>query len=291
MINHNTIKVLLCAITACTALTACQTTQSSSAPPTLNNSDTYIALNERGAVNLTNGDYKKAVLSFKNSLKSNPENNEARLGLAESYLKLKEYHDALNHYQHLLSIPEYKSLALQGIGLAELQKGNILAAKESLVLAVTEDPNLWRSWNALGQSYDYDRNWNESEKSYRQALQIAPEHQHIIHNNLGVSYLAQKRKKEALNEFEQAIQYDPKSESAKTNYRLALATQNRFNEAVLENDVHEEAKALNNVGYAAMLQGRYDEAERLFLKSLEVSPNFYKVPYNNLQVLHELRRN
>lgn len=290
MINHNKMLSLLCAVIASTTLSACQTTQSSNDVP-LKSSDTYMALNERGVVNYSNGRYQQAVVAFQNSLKVNPENKEARFGLAESFYKLQDYNSALEAYQMLLSEPEYKSRALQGIGLSELQKGHIQEAIQSLELAVNEDESLWRSWNGLGQAYDYQKEWGKSENAYNQALVYAADNQHVIHNNKGVSYLAQKRQNDAVREFDLAAQYDANSDYVDTNYRLALAAQNRYDEAVLDSNVESEAKALNNVGYAAMLQGRYDDAERLFLRAIEVSPNFYKTPYHNLQVLHELRRN
>ena len=77
--------------------------------------------------------------------------------------------------------------------------------------------------------------------------------------------------------------------SASTNYQLALAMQSRYDEATLVDEEAGEAKALNNAGYAAMLKKEYNEAEKLFLKAIEVNPSFYRPAYENLQVLYHLR--
>ncbi len=106
---------------------------------------------------------------------------------------------------------------------------------------------------------------------------------------MGVSYMAQKEFKKAADAFQKVLRYKPDLDIAKTNYKLAMAMKYRYDEAVTDEDVHEEAKALNNAGYAAMQQGDYKEAERLFVKAIEVNPSFYKTPYNNLQVLNHLK--
>ncbi|PCJ99813.1 MAG: hypothetical protein COA45_03075 [Zetaproteobacteria bacterium] len=246
------------------------------------------SLNRSGIENLNTQNYEKAAKSFKKSLELDPENYEARFGLAESQIKLQEYEQALMNFQMLVPVPAYKAISLQEIGLLELRRRNFDVAQEYLELALESDRNLWRTWNGLAQINAYQYNWEATDRFYENALDTAAGQQHVIYNNMGVSYLARGNKEDAIVAFNSALNYAPELDIVKTNYKLALATLSRYDEATIESDVHSRAKALNNVGYAAMLQGDYEEAERLLLKSIEVSPNFYKTPYRNLQILHQL---
>ena len=277
---------MIASVSIASALGGCQTTTSQAPLVQQASPDMF---NQHGQASLDSRKYEKAALAFQKSLEIDPSNHEARLGFADSLSKLKKYDHALRNYQLLLAEDAYKAHALQGIGLVELQRGYLDTAKESLRLAVDMDENLWRSWNGLAQIYAYEYNWEETDRSYASALENSGGQQHVIYNNMGVSYLARGEQKNAIEAFDSALSYAPDLDVTQTNYKLALATQSRYDEATIEDDVYEQAKALNNVGYAAMLQGDYTEAERLLLQSIEVSPSFYKAPYHNLQILYQIK--
>jgi Tfp pilus assembly protein PilF len=246
-------------------------------------------LREYGQASLDDGKADVAAQSFESALQMDAGDNQARLGLAESYLKLKENDKAYDAFRALMPVKGYKPAVLQGIGLVELQRGNFEAAEGLLKQAVSEDTSLWRAWNGLGQLYDFQGKWVASNEAYQESLGHTSK-SYFIYNNMGVSYMAQKEFKKAAEMFQKALRDKPDLDIAKTNYRLALALQERYDEATIESDGSSEAKSLNNAGYAAMMQGKYKEAERLFIKAIEVYPSFYKTPYYNLQVLNQLKQ-
>ena len=275
----------------CPALGACTTEH----PPALQLNPDILAgkdapgLKEYGQENLEAGKADIAAKAFAAALKLDAGDDQSRLGLAESYLKLRENDQAYGAFRALMQAGEYKSLVLQGIGLVELQRGNFEAAEGLLKQAVAEDSGLWRAWNGLGQVYDFQGKWDVSNEAYQKALEHTAK-PYFIYNNMGVSYMAQKEFKKAAETFQKALRDKPDLDIAKTNYKLALAMQERYEEATTESDGSSEAKALNNAGYVAMMQGKYQEAERLFIKAIEVNPSFYKTPYYNLQILNQLKQ-
>ena len=89
---------------------------------------------------------------------------------------------------------------------------------------------------------------------------------------------------------EQALRHDPKSEIVKTNLRIAIAQRGQYRRAVSGSaDDVELAKALNNVGYVALVRGDYDLAEAYFLRAMQADPTFNEVAWRNLNYLKTLR--
>lgn len=234
------------------------------------------------------GRYNDAARSYHAALQRDPFAHEARLGLAESYLKLGNNTEALANFTMLLDIPDYRASGFQGIGLAALQEGDHAKSEDALQTAVSLDATLWRAWNGLARFYDTEQEWGLANEAYENALRHTnrPE---VIYNNMGVSLMTQEKFSEAAKAFQEALAHKPDLDVASTNYQLALAMQSRYDEATLTDQEAGEAKALNNAGYAAMLKKDYNEAEKLFLKAIEVNPSFYRPAYENLQVLYHLR--
>jgi Flp pilus assembly protein TadD len=246
-------------------------------------------LKAQGRSDLDNDRPALAVAAYETALQLDENDDEARLGLAEGYLKSGKNDKAYDMYQELSQSVKNRTAVLQGLGMVELQRGHFEAAEISLQQAVAEEPSLWRAWNGLGRVYDFQKKWESADTAYQKALEYAPK-PYIIYNNMGVSRLKKKNFREAADLFEKALRQKPDLETAKTNYRLALAMQNLYDEATTGDDTQEVAKALNNAGYAAMQQGNNKEAERLFIKSAEASPSFYKTPYYNLEALRQVKK-
>jgi Flp pilus assembly protein TadD len=284
------IAVLLGSLGACAPVAEKPSSKESLLPPLLDSAPEKSgrALREEGRQNYDAGKYELAAESYAGAVKADEGDDAARLGLAESYLKLGQNNKAYDTFQTLMLSKTYAPAVAQGMGLVALQEGNFDAAEKSLKQALDLDKTQWRAWNGLGQVYDFKKQWKDSDDAYHQALKYTNK-PYFIYNNMGVSYMAQKDFKKAAEAFQKVLRYKPDLDIAKTNYKLALAMQNRYDEATGDDDVHEEAKALNNAGYAAMQQGDYKQAERLFVKAIEINPSFYKTAYNNLQVLNQLK--
>ncbi|XDD49910.1 tetratricopeptide repeat protein [Leptospira sp. WS92.C1] len=97
-----------------------------------------------------------------------------------------------------------------------LQK-NQKAAMRDFKLCLQLSPNSFDCKRGLGLVHEADKNYEEAEKTFREALVIAKEKESdseaIIHENLGSLYLRQNRRKESLNEFQTSITLSDKGDA------------------------------------------------------------------------------
>lgn len=279
-------------LVACLGLAGCATAGRSPEPvtaPAL--SEAALLAVERGQEALAAEDFERASTLFQRVLRETPENPRARLGLAESYLGLGVYEEALRIFRELGENPEVGIQALQGKGIVLLLKGDSRNAYEALSEVVAERPRMWRAWNAIGRYHDIHENWQGAAEAYRNALAAAPATAAaMIHNNWGMSAMAQRRYGEAVARFNEAIERDRSFRVAKSNLRLALAFQGRYAEAMSGVTDMERPTALNNVGFVAMMRGDHARAEAYFLRALESSPTFHNIAAKNRQLLTSLKR-
>ena len=240
---------------------------------------------------LEEGRYKDAQVLLERYLFTFPGDPRGTLAAAELKLALGDTGSALRLFRKLIEEPEVAASAEQGYGISLLLSGEDEIASEHLKTAVEEDPTLWRAWNALGAYYDSKENWPASEDAYRRALGAKPDEPMIL-NNLGFSLLMQGKIEEAMRPLEEALRLDSESALIKTNLRIALAQRGQYRRAVTgTSDDVDYAKALNNVGYVALLRGDYDHAEAYFTRAMEVDPTFNETAWRNLKLLKSLRSN
>ena len=221
-------------------------------------------------------------------LKTDPDNSQAKLRVAEMYLLANKLLLAAAAFKHLSKTSDVRAKALQGFGIAMMKQGELDTAHKALQEAVDEDASLWRAWNGLGLYYDTQSLWNEAGESYKRALGVNPELA-LIHNNLGYSLLMQGKFVDATSAFRKALRIRPDLEAARVNLRLSLAWEGKYQEATAGVDRGELPTVLNDVGYIAILRGDYDQAEAFLLRAMEASPTFNETASKNLGYVKTIR--
>lgn len=222
-------------------------------------------------------------------LKTDPNNSQAKLRVAEMYLLANKLLLAAAAFKHLSTTTgDVRAKALQGLGIAMMKQGELDTAHEALKEAVDTDASLWRAWNGLGLYYDSQSLWNEAGESYKQALAAKPELA-LIHNNLGYSLLMQRKFVDATSAFRKALRIRPDLEAARANLRLSLAWEGKYQEATAGVKRGELPTVLNDVGYIAILRGDYDQAEAFLLRAMEASPSFNDTASKNLGYVKTIR--
>jgi Flp pilus assembly protein TadD len=197
------------------------------------------------------------------------------------------YEDALANFTSVKTDPGVHSLALAGEGIALVKLGRSPEAIASLQAAVMEDPKAWRAWNALGSEYDRRHDWPNAEAAYAHAISTSGAAA-IVLNNRGFSRLSQKKPDLAIADFVAALQKKPDLAPARANLRLAMSMQGEYERAVNGAAAADQAIALNNAGYAAMLRGEYDKAKELFTRAMEVKGGYYSLAAANLEKTQSL---
>ncbi len=221
-------------------------------------------------------------------LKTDPNNAQAKLRIAEMYLLADKLLLAAAAFKHLSKTSDVRAKALQGFGIAMMKQGELDTAHKALKEAVDEDASLWRAWNGLGLYYDSQSLWNEAGESYKQALGAKPELA-LIHNNLGYSLLMQGKFVDATSAFRKALRIRPDLEAARVNLRLSLAWEGKYQEATAGVKRGEMPTVLNDVGYIAILRGDYDQAEAFLLRAMKASPTFNETASKNLGYVKTIR--
>jgi Flp pilus assembly protein TadD len=206
---------------------------------------------------------------------------------AELSLARGRYQDALTNFSSIKTDPKVHTLAMAGEGIALAKLGRSQEAIMSLQAAVTEDPKAWRAWNALGSEYDRKHEWANAEAAYGHALS-ASGGAAIVLNNRGFSWLSQKKLDLAISDFVAALQKKPDLAPARANLRLAMSMQGEYERAVNGAVAADQAIALNNAGYAAMLRGDYDKAKDLFTRAMKVKGGYYSLAAANLEKTQNL---
>jgi len=197
------------------------------------------------------------------------------------------YDDALTNFMRIKTDPKMHGLALAGEGIALAKLGRSQEAVASLQAAVMEDPKAWRAWNALGSEYDLRHDWPNAEAAYAHAI-TASDGAAIVLNNRGFSRLSQKKPELAIPDFVAALQKKPDLAPARANLRLAMSMQGEYERAINGTAAADQAAALNNAGYAAMLRGDYDKAKDLFTRAMKAKGGYYSRAAANLEKTQSL---
>jgi len=217
------------------------------------------------------------------------ETPRAKLVLGEVFLGLSSPKEALTLFEAIQTDETYRARAYQGMGLSLMALGDLNTAKPQFDRAVAADPNLWRSWMALGRVHDSNKNWPEAQAAYEKALAAQPGSP-IVVNNMGMSLMLQHRYAEAAEDFQHALTTDPTMAMTRANLRIALAWQGKYDEALVGAEAGGRADALNNVGYVAMLRGDQEAAQKYFSQALENSPTYHERAGRNLETLKLLAK-
>lgn len=233
-------------------------------------------------------DYAKAREILVLTVRADPSNVTATLMIAELYLRTGSPQRAVTLFDTLINDPALGPRAFQGKGIAMIRLGQNDKASANLEQAVAQDPTLWRAWNALGFYHDSQADWSRASESYHKALML-DEGAALVLNNMGYSLILQDKWEEAVNYLEKALTIDPELSSARLNLRIAHASSGKYIRALSGAAPKDMGKALNNVGYVAMLRGDIGSAEAFLHRAMEADPAFNRSASRNLDYLRDIK--
>jgi Flp pilus assembly protein TadD len=209
------------------------------------------------------------------------------LRVGELNLLKRRYPEAVESFNQAAAVAGQHAKAMQGKGIAYAEMGRGDDAVTALKAAVAEDPSLWRAWNALAVEADRRHDFTEAQANYAEALK-APGVKPVVLNNRGYSHLLQGMYADASADFVRALEINPALAEARTNLRLSLAMQGRYEQATQVSGVEDRGTVLNNAGFAAVLRGDYAAAEKLFQQAVDARGNAYGRALENLKMVKAL---
>lgn len=205
----------------------------------------------------------------------------------ELHLARGENDDAIASFSSQQITPELFAQAQTGRGIGLSRMGRSAEAITALRQAVASSPAEWRAWNALGVEYDRQKNWQQAELAYAEAMK-SPSSGAMVFNNRGYSRLLQGRQEEASADFVAALERDPGFAVARTNLRLALAVRGEYDRATTVSGAEDKAAILNNAGFAALMRGDLEQAESLFTQAIAARGRGYARAQENLELTRGL---
>lgn len=239
-----------------------------------------------------NGQYEDSYRNYSAVFLHDPDNVDVLFGLAQSALYLDKGPIAEKAFIRLASYqltPAQSSAQFSGLVLAEIVSGTSENPEGRLKQALKIAPNTPKLWNALGQEYDTQTRWTEAWEAYQRASATGGS-KAGLHNNLGMSLLAQKKYKGAVSHFNYAVKLAPRQKQFENNRRFALLMTGNYHAALEGVDEDQAAILLGDAGYIAMQREEFTLARALLEKAIEVSPRYNERAALNLEKL-EARHN
>src|SRR2546426_2922968 len=186
---------------------------------------------------------------------------------------------------------------LAGLGWAILAGAGLLSCWRSSRRSKTGTPATWLlagiafcvvvglgvlTWNQV-------QIWHDSERLWTHVLAIDPQSS-IAENNLGIVRADQKKRAEASEHYQRALQIVPEYAQAHYNLGVALAQQGKPAEAIEHyrqalQIKPDSAEAHTNWGTALAQQGKLAEANEHFRQALRINPDFAQARSNLLNAL------
>lgn len=167
------------------------------------------------------------------------------------------------------------------LGLIYFRKGDVDLAKEAFLTAIKINPDLTEAYTNLGSLYYFNKDYKQAEATLLKALEnplyLNPER---IYNNLGLTLAAQKRNKEAIEAFEQAIALRPEYYLPFQNLGKVLLEEKTYKRAEIM--FAEAARLCSNcsepryhLGAVLLKQNKKDKAIQAFKRGFDVDPKGY----------------
>jgi protein O-GlcNAc transferase len=224
-------------------------------------------------------------------------------------------------YEQILQSEPNHVDAAHLLGVVAHQSGEHSVAVDYIERAIALNDRVAAFHNNLGGAYFALRRIPEAIKSYRRALELAPDYVEALsnlgnvlrddgkleeavayhrralelkpdyvegHNNLGVALAQLGKPEEAVACYRKAIELNPDYAEAHNNYANSQKDQGKLEEAIvgLRRAVELQANyasAHNNLGAALNDQGKWEEAVKCYRRALELNPD-YPEAHNNLGV-------
>ncbi|SCY02305.1 Tetratricopeptide repeat-containing protein [Nonlabens sp. Hel1_33_55] len=162
----------------------------------------------------------KSIANFKKSIPYFPNVTDLNYSIADTYLYLKEYQNAVKYFEK--SFPT-RSIAEQVVhfklGLSYENLGNNLKASQSFEKAVAIDPTQGNYWRRLAYSYFPLRNYDDAIAGFKKSNELRGGNNVQDLLNIALSHQAAKNIPEAIKYNRIVLNIDPNNVNAMTNLR------------------------------------------------------------------------
>jgi Flp pilus assembly protein TadD len=216
-----------------------------------------------------------------------PSNVQVLQKMANLYGELNKYELQEVSLNLMLKLQPNDVQIMEQYGLLQIKQGKHAEAEKKLLSVVAKKPG-WRAYNGLGILANLQSNPQKAEGFFRQADKLLPNSPELL-NNIGFALYSANKLAEAASYYDRALQINPRFKKALYNYALLEARSSNYERAYsVFTSVSSVAEANNNIGYIAMMNGDYPEANHYLQEAIKTAPAFYKKANDNLMRLEIL---
>jgi len=262
-----------------------------------------------GAVQKMQGAFEAAVESFRSAVHIRPEDQAARLRLAQSLFAMADWDSAGAQYRWILDKHRDSPQAWYGLGQVQMAQGDYPAAAESHAKACELFPQYGAAHFALAGELRRLGREAEAEQhlaDYSTHVTVEPplddplferihelNHSTIVHLERGTELAKIGHYLEAIREHETALASDPDNVQAHVNL---ISLYGRSGNSAKARQHFEAATRLNpgrsdawyDFGVLLFHEKDYAGAERAYRRALEINP-YHAEAHNNLGLIEEQR--
>lgn len=253
-----------------------------SQPPLKANSSTVL---QDAAQAIDAGRLDQARLMISRAIGAGAKGPSVERLLADLAFASGKYDEALSRYQQLLVSAKGDAALCERGAIAALRLDRENDAKPLVDCATASPQTSWRAWNARGVLADLNRDWEDADRAYGRARELAPDEATVL-NNQAWSHVLRGDWSAALPLLQQAAAIDPQSGRIADNLELVRAA---LSPDLPKRKAAETGAAwaarLNDAGVAAELDGEKDKAVAAFTQALEASDSWYGRASNNLDAV------
>jgi tetratricopeptide (TPR) repeat protein len=237
-----------------------------------------------GEIFTADREWDRALASYEEGLKLDPDEPGEELNVGSAWLKLGNPGQALPHVERALRLQPDLAQGHDGRGITLDRLGRIPEAVLEYREALRLQPDFSEAHDHLANALVQLGQTNEAFAHYQEALRLDP-NSAAADYNLANALLAAGRGAEALPLYRRAVELDPASVEFRDNFGSALARLHRPAEAIEQftEAIRLEpgsAEAHNNLGSALVLVGRTAEARIQYEEALRLRPDYPKAREN-----------
>ncbi len=219
-----------------------------------------------------------------------PTNVQILQNMADLYSELKKYELVEVSLKLILKQQPNDVNIMEQYGLLQLKQGKYLEAEKKLTLVAAKQPG-WRAYNGLGIIANLEGDPQKAEGFFKQADRLLPNSPELL-NNIGFALYSANKITEAASFYNKALQINPVFKKALYNSALLQARSSNYEQAYSAfTSVSSVAEANNNIGYIAMMNGDYLQANHYLQEAIKTAPQYYKKANDNLTRLEILEKN
>jgi Flp pilus assembly protein TadD len=219
-----------------------------------------------------------------------PTNVQILQNMADLYSELKKYELVEVSLNLILKQQPNDINIIEQYGLLQLKQGKYPEAEKKLLLVAAKQPG-WRAYNGLGIIANLEGDPQKAEGFFKQADRLLPNSPELL-NNIGFALYSANKLTEAVSFYNKALQINPGFKKALYNYALLQGRSSNYEQAYSAfASISSVAEANNNIGYIAMMNGDYPEANHYLQEAIKTAPEFYKKANDNLMRLEILENN